>query len=66
MLVGYQPREYHLVKVSRGKGFCYLVLSPDLTDPDIWVLINICESAQEGWAYVREVEARARQMVGAV
>lgn len=58
----YSPREYMVVKV---KGY-YLVLSPDIEDPDVWALINYFCSAADAWAYVRGVQALHRQMVEAV
>ncbi len=53
------PRAYRVVKVPLSLGRAsFLVVSEELDDPDIWVVINRCVTKREAWQYVREVEAR--------
>lgn len=62
MSAGYAPREYQVIRV---KGY-FLVVSPDLVDPECWALINYFSSARDAWSYIRGVQAVHRQMVEAV
>ena len=66
MIVGYTPREYHVVKVRAGSRRYHMVLAADIDDPDVWTLVNVCDTAAEAWRYVAEVQHRARKMVEAV
>lgn len=55
----YLPREYKVVKVClSGAVSSFMVLAVDLTDPDVWVVINRFESARDAWRYVSQVVAR--------
>lgn len=58
-------REFRVVKVPLSLGrSVFLVVSEDINDPDVWVVINRFATALEGWRYVTEVQARNRALVG--
>ncbi len=55
----YKPRDYKVVKACLPGGVVsFLVVSVDLVDPDVWVVINRFESARDAWRYVSQVKAR--------
>lgn len=59
-------RSYRVIKlVKAGDAPRFLVVAPDLLDPDMWALINEFGTAAGAWAYVREVKERAQNLAKA-
>jgi hypothetical protein len=59
----YRPRRYHVVKVCLPYGITsYIVVSEDMDDPDVWVVIDRFTEAKDAWRYVRATEERNRAL----
>lgn len=59
----YQERDYEVIKVALAGGPpTFLVVSRDLTDPDVWALICQCNDPLTAWRYIAEVKDRNRMI----
>jgi hypothetical protein len=59
----YIARTYRVVKVCLPHEMVsFLVVSEDLDDPDVWVVIDRFTNVRDAWRYVRTTEERNRML----